>query len=346
MAGVWKGKRRDSFRQSPFCIVLLLFTSVWLHSPIFNFATSKQEPLNRVRERSGRALHTSAPRLSKLNGQERYLLGTISKAGKHGWPSVESNIANYSGSAVPIYTAAMHAAVKCGRYHEGADIYHRCRRCCQEFDAPVFAEALHIFRKLKQPAQVRKIWNETLHFCDLNGILALARITAAADEGDVEAAAQVLDLMHSNQVVVETAHLSSAIRSCWGWGKNRHKAATYFFDLFSRFNVLPNVISFTNLFGAYTGAGLKDILQAYSEMKALQVLPDTAFAETYLTTLFGKDQRFTTARSPALLLDLLKDYSVERFRAARMALDDFDAAGVKLTRLSKGIRRELEHLPQ
>ena len=96
MAGVWKGKRRDSFRQSPFCIVLLLFTSVWLHSPIFNFATSKQEPLNRVRERSGRALHTSAPRLSKLNGQERYLLGTISKAGKHGWPSVESNIANYS----------------------------------------------------------------------------------------------------------------------------------------------------------------------------------------------------------------------------------------------------------
>ena len=37
----------------------------------FNFATSKQEPLNRVRERAGRALYTSAPRLSKLNGQER-----------------------------------------------------------------------------------------------------------------------------------------------------------------------------------------------------------------------------------------------------------------------------------
>ena len=99
------------------------------------------------------------------------------------------------------------------QYHEGADIYHRCRRCCEEFDAPVFAEALHIFRKLKQPAQVRKIWNETLHFCDLNGILALARITAAADEGDVEAAAQVLDLMHSNQVVVKTApyHLQFAV---------------------------------------------------------------------------------------------------------------------------------------
>ena len=332
MVGVWKGKRRDSFGQSPLCIFILLFTSVWLHCPIFSpplkrlapppflptFAVpslgnnSKQEPLNRVRERSGTALHTSAPRLSKLNGQERSLLGTISKAGKQLiWPSVESSIANYSGTAVPIYTAAMHAAVECGRYNEGADIYQKCRRCCQEFDAPVFAEALHIFRKLKQPTQVRKIWNETLRFCNLNGILALARITAAADEGDVEAAAQVLDLMHSKQVVVETAHLSSAIRSCWGWGENRHKASKYFFALFGRFNVLPNVISFTNLFGAYAAADLKDILQAYAEMKALQVLPDTAFAETYLTTLFGKDQRFTTARSPALLLDLLKDLKAD-----------------------------------
>ena len=194
MVGVWKGKRRDSFGQSPLCIFILLFTSVWLHCPIFSFATSKQEPLNRVRERSGRALHTSAPRLSKLNGQERSLLGTISKAGKQRrWPSVESSIANYSGTAVPIYTAAMHAAVECGRYNEGADIYQKCRRCCQEFDAPVFAEALHIFRKLKQPTQVRKIWNETLRFCNLNGILALARITAAADEGDVEAASVGLD---------------------------------------------------------------------------------------------------------------------------------------------------------
>jgi hypothetical protein len=41
---------------------------------------------------------------------------------------------------------------------------------------------------------VRSIWNETLSACELK-ILAQSRICAAADEGHVEAAASVIDLM-------------------------------------------------------------------------------------------------------------------------------------------------------
>lgn len=343
-------QKKKHTSRARFYNLFLQLVVLWLNCPVLSFAQPKQQSLSFLRERSGQALQSNAagePLQRDLTRQEISLLGRIKEAGREGrWSNVGSDMRIYKGNALPIYVAGMRAAFRCDKYEEGAAIFEKCKESCQDLNAPFFSEALNIFRKLRQWTEVRSIWNDSLGCCKLNEILALGRITAAADEGDVETAAEVLDLMNSTGVAIRTNHLSSAIRACWGWGKSQHKAARYFFDLFDKLGVEPNVISFTTLVGAFSTADLKDIREAFQKMKGLQIQPNHVFAETYLLTLFHRDERFPSARSRESLLTVLKEKPVDRLREARQALVNFDEAGVKLTNLCEKIRSALKSLPE
>lgn len=149
----------------------------------------------------------------------------------------------------------------------------------------------------------------------------------------------MLDLLSTNKLKVDVIAITSAIRSCWGWGKNRHRAAKYFFDLLPSFSLKPNIVTFTSLVGSYQEAPLEDLISARAEMKGLNIEADRVFAETYVTIML--QQKFKHLRDVGAIVDAIRDKDVKRLHAARMALAEFESEGVELTALCQNLKNAL-----
>ena len=320
----------------------LWLVDIQLHTPSCGFGRTRQQPLSELRERTGLAIRVSAtgadgPVLSK---EERKLLRQIAIAGeKRDWPSAESYFGTYAGSGTQIYGAAMHAAFRCREYKKGAKVYDQCRQNCEIVSQPIFNLGIRIFAKLGDTTRVQQIWDDALKAYPLDDILASARISAAAEAGNVTMAAETLDKMKDCNVSVQTHHVNSAMRACWGWNDRPHKAAKYLFDLLPKFELSPTVVSFTALIGTYNTASLHKILSAYDEMKALHIKPDTVFAETYIFSLLQADKKVHLRASGT---ELLRDNSIDRLQAARDALTEFKEAGLHLSRVCAKVDRALK----
>ena len=78
-------------------------------------------------------------------------------------------------------------------------------------------------------------------------MLVASRLHAAADEGDVETAAAMLDLLNTSKLEIDSIVITSAIRSCWVWGAKQHRAAKYFWDSFPAFALLRGPLSLSPL---------------------------------------------------------------------------------------------------
>lgn len=233
--------------------ICLAFLVLLLKTPSCAFGRPKQQSASEVRERTG---HDSRVKvrdslenpLLPLSNQEKQLLRRISSASeRRNWWEVQSCFSKYPGKALQIYGAAMNAALRCRKYEEGALIYEKCRETCEEFDAPIFTSALRIFGKLGKPEKVRVIWDEAREKCTLSHMLVASRLHAAADEGDVETTAAMLDLLNTSKLEINSIVITSAIRSCWGWGAKQHGAAKYFWDLFPAFALLRGPLSLSPL---------------------------------------------------------------------------------------------------
>ena len=338
-------------RRRPQVLVWISWLTIALVLSSHCFSTPKQPPSSVSRERSGLAIRAKADRFFKLSIPEKDLLKKISTASQaYKWQDVQSTMASYSGTAVPIYTAAMHGAFRCREYQAGAAFFEKCQQASSILDVPVYGLALKIHGKLGNHEMVRKIWNQTLRDCNLTDTLATARISAAADAGDVETAAEILDLIDNTKgLSIEVHHVNSAIKACWGSKKRMNKVAQYFFDLLPKLELKPTLISYTNLIGALETGKLQEVVVAYRDMKRQQISPDTIFAETYLASLMQMRRKKGVSWTPQKICDAILDKErvevVERSQAAREALADFEKAGVKLTRLSVMIRKALERLP-
>ena len=109
---------------------------------------SQNRSLQRAfRERSGRALQAkiNGPKKSMFvfGAADKFVLSSISKASKNrDWQGVQSSVSTYTGNAVPVYTAALHAA--------GASIYDKFRAVSTDLDAPAFSAALRICGSLQE----------------------------------------------------------------------------------------------------------------------------------------------------------------------------------------------------
>eukprot|EP00438_Fugacium_kawagutii_P014214 Skav201454 [mRNA] locus=scaffold6:286836:288388:+ [translate_table: standard] len=324
-------------RGKPCICWLLLLTAIFLQTSPCGFAGTSQQALSELREQCGRAIRQRAAGMddAEMSPEDGELLANISSASKRkDWLAVKSFFESYAGSAAPIYTAAMRAASKDGQYRYAAEVYEKCRANCKDIGLPAYTTALQIFRQLKNEAMVQQIWTEALEAHGLDKLFASARIAAAADAGDVEAAKETLDRMEASNISIDVRHMNSAMQACWGWGDKQHKAARYFFDLLPRFNITPTVVTFTTLIGSYSSESLQEILSAYNEMKDLDIKPDRKFAETYLFKVLPCSKGTS-------IEDQIPKQSKERLQAARSALDDFKRAGVPLSGACKGADREL-----
>ena len=269
------------------------------------------------------------------------LLSEITKAGDD-WFTVRRLYEAYTGAEVQIFNAVMHIAIRCEQFKEGARIYKRLSALNIAKTAPTFTAALKVFAQLGQNDTVRKLWREAADSIPLDQPLALARIDAAAAEGDVETAATVLDTMEKASVEVNIAHVTSAIRACWEANGTNWRAAQYLFNLSLVLDLQPAVPTFSCLIGAYATAPITETLAAYRTMQELGVEADKAFVEIYLSTVL--DLRNYQKRSVVQLASYLRRCSAERLSAARAALHDFQSAGVELSILSDHVKRALRLL--
>ena len=236
----------------------------------------------------------------------------------------------------------MHVAIRCGQFKEGARIYKRLCALNVAKTAPTFTAALKVFAQLSQNDTVRKLRKDSTENIPLDQPLAVARIDAAAAEGDVETAAAVLDTMEKASVAVNIAHVTSAIRACLEANGTNWSAAQYLFNLSLALDLQPAVPTFSCLVGAYATAPIAETLTAYRMMQELGVEADKAFVEIYLGTLL--DLKNYDKRSVSQIASHLRGCSAERLCAARAALRDFQDAGVELTTLSDHVKRALRLL--
>ena len=336
-------------RRRPQVLVWISWLTIALVLSSHCFSAPKQLPSSRSRERAGLAIRAKKAPAFKLSIPERQLLNKISNASEdYKWRDIQYLMASYNGTAVPIYTEAMRGAFRCREYQAGASLFEKCQQAGSILDAPVYSFAVRIHGKLGNHEMVRKVWNQTLRDCNFTDILATARISAAADEGDVETAAEILDLMNNTKgVAIQVHHVSSAMKACWGWKKRMNRVAQYFFNLLPKFRLKPNLIAYTNLIGALGIGNLQEVVAAYGDMKRQRISPDTIFAETFLTSVMQlkKGVFWSPEKIRDAMLEKDRVEVVERSQAAREALADFEKAGVRLTRLSVKVQQALERLP-
>ncbi|CAE7339461.1 PPR4 [Symbiodinium natans] len=311
----------------------------------FGVRRQGQSPLRLVREQAGIQQHvqvdTGKILLSKAG---KLLLSKVTEAGARGdWQQIRRLFAGYGGSELPVFHAVLHHALNCGQLKEGAKVYDELCRKKVSKDAPTYSTAMKIFAELGQSDVVREIWDESRTACELDEFLAGARIVAAAREGDVKTAADVLDEMNRTGVPIDVGHVTTAIRACWEASGRNDNAAGFLFRLLDDLGLQPNIATYTCLVGAYKQASLRKVQAVVQQMKESSIQADMAFIETYLTTVLRKpkEEKWTLQE---LVATKLRTRSPERLAAARGALAEFRAAGISLTTLSARIGRALDIL--
>ena len=331
--------RRDARQLRRSLGVLLVF----YRTSEFGFSVG-QVPLSKIRQKDGMALRTPSDfKVDNFSKDAKLLLSQIAEAGERGdWQRVNTLYSGYSGTDNPIFNAVMHSAYSCGQYRKGAAVFQRMSNLNITKTPPSYSAALKLHAKLGQYSDVRKIWAETMRTCELDTLLAAARIDAAAAEGDIAAAATVLDKMKRQGLPINIAHVTSAIRACWEAEGHSHNAAKYIFNLLPELNLQPNVATFTCLVGAYMGAPLNEILDAYAHMQKLDVDANAAFVETYLVTVLQKPK--SERWEGKIVIEKLRKRSPAHLGAAREALADFKASGIKLTVLCERLDAALQQL--
>ncbi|CAE7412909.1 unnamed protein product [Symbiodinium natans] len=326
----WHRAVRTTFLATP---ILL-----WAYAPSFAIPASRQKPTSVVREQNGLSISMKAPGSAyEMSAKEKVLASRLSEFGKRGdWQGARQLYATYTDFSVPVLTAAMQAAYRCGQYQEAARIYSKVCGARRELDGVGLLVGLKVFGKLRDSSMVDAIWAEASERGLVDMPLRGARIDAAAYMGDIEAAATVLDSMLTQTIDIDVYKFNSAIFACANAERPGHNAAMYLFKLLLERNLSPTVVTFTNLAKAHARASLEQIQHVRATMKKYGIRSDPIFAECYVSALLqGKFGH--TASTTADLADLPEREG--RLQEAETALLEFQANNVDLSGMCRAILR-------
>ncbi|CAK8998114.1 unnamed protein product [Durusdinium trenchii] len=239
-------------------------------------------------------------------------------------------------------------------YEEGYRIYKRLSRLGY-MTLPTYEVAMKLLGKLGKFDEVDRLWDQLVELDHSNQVnverrhidpvIAAARMQAAADEGDIQGAARVLDYMERNGIAANKVHFTSAINACVNAAQHdRAKAAQRFFDKMVANDIVPDIVAYCSLLRAYQGESSECCLRLIADMKGRGITPNKVFAENFLFTLLGirKAQRKFTKRS---MLSSLKQRSAADRQAARAFIDDLRDENIRLTLAGKVIDAALQAIP-
>ncbi|CAE7816381.1 unnamed protein product [Symbiodinium sp. CCMP2456] len=303
-----------------------------------------QMGMRRFREKEGSQIRvpvsgTNAVKMDGLTSGEAKLMTQLAEAAKgRNWVHIQALWSSYSGSAFPVFCAAMQAAFQCGKYVAAAEIYEALRRSSAELTSTVpLTMGIKIFGKLGQHQKVKDIWEEAQTGGLVDQFVAGTFIDAGAEAGDFMASVEGLDYMLQHGYDVDASRFCSVINACKNSDlPDRHKAARFLFQQMLDKGLHPDVATFAALVGAYQEAPLKIILGVRATMQELGTIPNIVFAEVYISALLGRLEGNADE-----VAALLQKVTKPRREAALTALQDFRASGVQLSYLCKKVEKAL-----
>ena len=270
------------------------------------------------------------PNVKNLTLREALLTSNITAAGRKGdWPAVSRLWDNYTGAALPVYSAVMSAACSCGRYEYAAQVYDKLVSLSSfELNRVIVRLGLKIFGKLREQDKVAQIWSQAEKHHWIDALMAGSRLHADAEAGNLIGAAKTLDYMCKLSLDVGRHHFTSAIKACQNSNeKERDKVAAYFWRQMIEKGLQPDVVTFTHLASAHKASPIARVKPVYSAMKKFQVKPDSVFAETYLIAVLGAG--FPRCYRVGDVVEATAGTGSERLKEVRKVLADFHAAGIK-----------------
>ena len=212
-------------------------------------------------------------------------------------------------------------------------MYRKLRGMNTDVNHVILVHGMKIFGKLQGKREVEVMWEEVIANGWINEIVATARIDAASEMGDMEAAATIIDLLQNASMQVDAVHYSSAINACKNSESNRsHDAAMCLLGEMLARGLRPNVVTLTSVAAVHRHAPLKKNTQLMSTMSDLQVRQNRLFTETLLGAVF--EGRLRNAWNVDDVAKRVAGTGCQRMRFAQSFLEDAKSQGVKFTSLT------------
>ena len=349
--------RRPNFAHCVFIAVLLY----GLAPSNSAFAVQGQPASSFMRQKEGLTISTSARQLGpecdsplnttgvafELSQEEKKLVSLLhamprQNRGCEKWKKLWQT-SKYTGGSPVVLTAAMNAALKCKDYQDGAEIYQRLRKLKIPMPLPTYSVAIKLLGKLKQVEEIEYLWDQLLKLDVVNHVVAGARIDAAADNGDIQAAKQVLRYMEEKNIEANVLHFSSSINACANANvADRAKEAQAFFDRMLANRVEPNVVTFVNLLRTFRDEPSECCLHLLADMKDHEVQPNRVFAENFLYIFLKKPSRKGCWTKQSVIASHLRKLNPVDLQFAKSFIDDLTESKVDLTKSCKLIDSALQ----
>ena len=271
--------------------------------------------------------------------EEKKLASLLKHAGnsKKGPQEWQKLYAKYTGNCPVVLNAAMHAALKQRDYHEGYQVYKRVR----DKTLATYSVSIQLLGKLGQQDEVQRLWEELIKLNLVNQVLAAARIAAAADAGEIEAAAQVLGYMEEKGIEANVVHFTSAINACANAkDSDRAKQAQALFDTMLAKGVEPNIVTYVNLLRAFQDEPSQCCLDLLANMKEHHVKPNQVFAENFLFIFLRKGDG--DWRKQSIIASHLRKLNPVDLQFAKSFIDDLRKGNIRLNKSSQLIDSALQ----
>lgn len=317
-------------------VLAVVLGAWWIEvSPTFARPPFKRRPPRL--ERGENWIHTPAgdtadPDWSKADVE---LLKQMSTAGKRGdWRQVQQLWTTSGNRKTPICCAAMHAALRCKCFGEGATIFQDMGKRSAKRDLLSFNLGIKLLAKSGQVAQAEQVGEEAAAIFGMDPTLAAARLVAAADMGNCNAAFDLLADLRQSQVSPDVGHFTTAMRACRVAKGARHQEARRLFEQMRDSTLEPDVGAFTSMAATYTEAPLEYFLSLQDEVKDSTMPLNPSFVEELLRKLLLlQDGRRMNAGD---LESHMQRMDMDRLLAASGAIAMFKQR-VELTKLCKNI---------
>ncbi|OLP90022.1 Nipped-B-like protein B [Symbiodinium microadriaticum] len=286
-----------------------------LPSPRSRRKDKKEEEEHRRRQDAAAAAAAKAAESKKAQK-------VVQAANRSDWQRIRQLRATSKVQKTPFFDVEMNAALACGQYKAGTALYEQLCKLKLPKEVLTFNLATKLYGKAGMWASVRQVWKEARKSYRMDETMAAARLVAAADEGDIRTAADILDEMVRMDLVVDVGHFTSALRACATAENSGHHAAVYLFDTLLNMSLTPDVQVFTALVSTFAGRPVSKFQKLRSQMDQFGVKHNWVFADAYLKALLVVPQKDKQS-SVVELVDLMRGLSKERLREAASALSSF-----------------------
>ena len=280
--------------------------------------------------------------------EETRLVAELRAAARyHDWEDAQRILGHYDGSNSKVLVAAMHAAVKCRKYEDGATIFESLNKSGEALDVSSYSLAMNIFGKLGETEKVEEIWAHLLEKGTVDQVAGGARIAAAAASGDIQVAQETLKYMKKKRLDLKIFHFASAINACAkSNAADRDEVALRLFNEMIARGLKPNIFTYNSFVQASSDLPRKDLLAILDNMDRKKVQADAAFAQTFLIAFLalGKgDRAFWTMDN--LLIEFF-NFPREDLEKASEVIKNFKRKGVKLSpwcnRIESALQQQLK----